>query len=298
MDDSPAQWRAIGKSVRGAAHCRNGLPNQDAIVWSPKEPDDGSWLIMAVADGHGSAKSFRSNIGARHAVEEAIATLRDFLGTRTDTSSLSTLKRAAEERLPQDLVRRWTRSIEKELDNYPLSNEGLDSVEPGERARVRQAVAANPLLAYGATILVVAATRSFLLYLQLGDGEILAVSETGTVVRPLPTDERLFANETTSLCAPRAWNDFRVIFETVVHAPPALIVMTTDGYANSFTSQAGFMQVGADLYQMVRADGPDKVDQSLEEWLNEASQMGSGDDTTLGIIYRQQTLQGADPAGP
>ncbi len=67
-------------------------------------------------------------------------------------------------------------------------------------ARARVLVEANPYLAYGATLLAVALTSSFALYMQLGDGEILIVSDAGEVTQPLLKDERLLANETTSLC--------------------------------------------------------------------------------------------------
>ena len=35
-------WSAVGQSVRGAAHLRTGLPNQDAIRWLPAS---GSWPL-------------------------------------------------------------------------------------------------------------------------------------------------------------------------------------------------------------------------------------------------------------
>jgi serine/threonine protein phosphatase PrpC len=75
---SPSQWLCTGKSVRGAAHDRSGLPNQDAIAWYP-ESRTGAPLILAVADGHGSAKSFRSDRGARFAVNTAIEVIHEFL---------------------------------------------------------------------------------------------------------------------------------------------------------------------------------------------------------------------------
>ncbi|MGH9466889.1 MAG: protein phosphatase 2C domain-containing protein, partial [Terriglobales bacterium] len=64
-------WQAAGASVRGAQHERQGLSGQDAWTW---EERDGSAFI-AVADGHGSAPSARSDVGARLAVETARAVL-------------------------------------------------------------------------------------------------------------------------------------------------------------------------------------------------------------------------------
>lgn len=284
-DKREIQWRVIGTSVRGASHVRAGLPKQDAIGWLP-ESGEGLPLIVAVSDGHGSAKCFRSDIGALLAVQIATRTIQDFLSGQPEGANLSAFKRAAEERLPQELVCRWKEAVEDALRSNPWSEE-LEALAKKEGAAARQAVEANPLLAYGATLLTVLVTESFLLYLQLGDGDILTVAEGGEVSRPLAGDERLFANETTSLCASNAWRDMRIRFQTLSSLPPALILLSTDGYANSFREDAGFLKVGSDLLEIIRADGLDQVKANLETWLTEASQAGSGDDVTLGILCRR-----------
>ena len=76
--------------------------------------------------------------------------------------------------------------------------------------------------------------------------------------------------------------------------PPALILVSTDGYANSFRNEAGFFKVGSDLLDMIREDGLDSISDNLETWLIEASQAGSGDDVTLGLICRMDALAKVD----
>jgi len=284
-----SEWRVIGKSVRGASHVRADMPNQDAICWLP-ESGAGLSLILAVSDGHGSAKSFRSDVGANLAVNTAMEVLQEFLDGQPDVANLSAIKRTAEERLPQELERRWKKEVKDDIKNKPLSTDKLDELQENEGASALQAVETNPLLAYGATLLTALVAESFIVYLQLGDGDILTVSETGEVVSPLPRDERLFANETTSLCSHNSWRDFRVGFQTLIQ-PPALILLSTDGYANSFRDEEAFLKVGTDIWRMIRSDGLDEVNESLEMWLTEASQIGSGDDITLGIICRMDALQ-------
>jgi len=132
--------------------------------------------------------------------------------------------------------------------------------------------------------------ESFILYLQLGDGDILTVSERGEVTRPLPDDTRLFADQTTSLCIPEAWRDFRIRFQGLTGAPPALILLSTDGYANSFVNEAAFLQVGGDIWDLLRAQGLEQVQASLVGWLTEASEKGSGDDITLALLCRTELL--------
>jgi serine/threonine protein phosphatase PrpC len=282
-DKHTARWRAVGKSVRGATHDRTGVPNQDAIHWLPKS-GAGLPLIMAVADGHGSRRSFRSETGAHLAVETAVQVIHDFLRVQTQTESLSATKRAAEEWLPVALVRSWLGVVASHLDEKPLSADELQLLGADEAKSSVEVLRPNSHLAYGTTILVAAATTDFILYLQLGDGEILTVSSNGEVTSPLPKDKRLFANETTSLCSQDAWRDFRVCFQVISNAPPALILLTTDGYPNSFRDESGFFKVGSDILAMIRSGGLDMVSDHLESWLTESTYAGSGDDVTLGII--------------
>jgi hypothetical protein len=266
--DTP-RWQAAGQSVRGAAHERSGMPNQDAIHWL----GDGSLLVLAVADGHGSTRYPRSHVGASLAVETATQLVHDFLAGQSDAQNLSVVKRAAEEWLPRALVRAWQEAVGQHIKANPSSEGELD------------------VTAYGATILTVAVADRFVLYLQLGDGEILTVNEQGTVSKPLIKDDRLFANETTSLCTPDAWSDFRVSFQPITHEHPALILLATDGYPNSFRDEAGFLKVGTDILQTIRAEGLGRVKDNLEVWLSDSTRAGSGDDVTLGILCSVKSCQ-------
>ncbi len=268
-------WRTLKASVRGAAHHRTGLPNQDAVRVACSV--DGLSLIVALADGHGSAKSFRSQRGAR----SAVAVTLKVCGTLFKLDSLSRIKRWAEEQLPLELVRHWRERVDRSLARRPFTPAELESLDPAGRRQVE----ANLYLAYGSTLLAVIVAPTFILYLQLGDGDILTVSASGEIERPLAKDERLIANETTSLCSNKAWNEVRVKFQALAGAPPALILAATDGYANSYRDEASFRQVARDLWEMFRDEGVETVQSNLKGWLNEASRQGSGDDITVGIVY-------------
>ena len=258
------QWQVAGESVRGAVHERNGLPNQDAIHWLPAA-GHGSSIVLAVADGHGSARYSRSHIGASLAVEISTHLVQEFLNSQADLGNLSLIKDTTEEWLPRALVRKWIEVVDEHSSADPLST-------PDQN-----------LIAYGSTLLVTAVTEQFAIYLQLGDGEILTVSESGEVSRPLTKDDRLFGNETTSLCAPDAWRDFRVSFQLFTQ-PPALILLSTDGYPNSFRDESGFFKVGSDILNMIRENGLSFIKENLGGWLSDSTRAGSGDDVTLGIL--------------
>ena len=278
-------WQVVGCSVKGASHVRSGLPNQDAMRWLPEGGVDAT-VIIAVADGHGGARCFRSDHGAALAVLAATDALTEFADGLRDLPGLSAVKRAAEERLPQEIERRWNAAVDADLADHPLTEAELGRLEERDGARSRERVLTTPRLTYGATLLSALLTDAFLLFLQLGDGDILAVDDDGAVTRPVPGDSRLFGNETTSLAGSDAWRDMRVGFIALAGPPPALVLLATDGYANSFRDDAGFLQVGADLLSLIRGDGLAVVAAALPTWLAEASEAGSGDDITLVVASR------------
>jgi serine/threonine protein phosphatase PrpC len=298
------KWRCIGESVKGASHVRSGLPNQDAIRWFP-ESGIGLPLILAVSDGHGSAKSFRSDRGSRFAVETAIKVIQEFfLSSQSSDINFSALKDAAQRLLPPRLVNEWRKAVNKDLglsenDEEKLTNKPNFTDEEkqilvdkdGEAAW--QAVENNYFLAYGATVLAVLVTEFFIVYIQLGDGDILEVDSKGNTTRPLERDPNLIANETTSLCMNKAWNEFQVHIKPYPQGTPkeipALILVSTDGYSNSFSTDEGFFKIGQDYRQMFKSNLTEEVRQKLEGFLQETSEKGSGDDITLGMIKRLET---------
>jgi Protein phosphatase 2C len=303
-------WRAGGASVRGANHARAARPNQDALRWLPAP----GALICALSDGHGSDKSFRSDLGALFAVQTALTVIPDTL-----MESVPAKAAALAERLPRIIVDAWRQAVECHLAEAPftdaewtrLSAQAGDGTRPAGATPSALPTATRAIedrvpagegnwwLAYGATFLLCVVTPEFILYAQLGDGDILLVSQDGAVARPnWQADPRLFANETTSLCMPEAWAEMRVDVQPIAttnvepahdvqpDSSPALILLATDGYANSFVDDSAFVRVGSDLLAMVRADGFETVCAGLPAWLEETSRLGSGDDITVGLVYR------------
>jgi formylglycine-generating enzyme required for sulfatase activity/serine/threonine protein phosphatase PrpC len=285
-------WRIVGCSVRGANHVRSGDQNQDFVGWTPS-PAAEYPLVLAVADGHGSAKCFRSADGSRFAVEVAIEQLLEF-GTKqrkAENNKLSVVKDSAIQWLPQQICRQWRRRVQENLAEFPLRQDEIENIDDSEGGAARQCVVDNPFLAYGTTLIAVLVTERFIVFLQVGDGDILTVTGDGEVSWALPTDDRLLANETTSLAAEHAWRDFRVAFRVIVNTAPALIIAATDGCSNSFRSTEGFMQVGADLWAEICANGAEELAEKLQGWLTKWSEEGSGDDVTLGLVCRLDAIE-------
>ena len=80
---------------------------------------------------------------------------------------------------------------------------------------------------------------------------------------------------------------FRSNFQSVAEQLPQLISVSTDGYSNSFVDCSGFRKIGPDFLKLIRAHGTEHVSRQMESWLDQASEGGSGDDTTLGLMVCQ-----------
>ena len=276
-------WKVAHACVRGSAHQRSGLPNQDAVQCAVTPAALGTVAVAVVSDGHGSPRHFRSQVGSSLAVSTVAATLQGFLRDSVATNGQVPFVPEQVHELERKIVSGWLAAVQSDLENNPFTQAELTTLEKEEGAEGRAAVASSPELAYGATLLAAAATDRVLLYLQLGDGEILSVTAQGTTTRPLPPDDRLIANQTTSLCQPEAWRDFRSSWVTN-GAIPTLVLLSTDGYANSFRSDDDFLKIGQDYLEIIREQGIASLAEELPAILTEATQQGSGDDITLAIL--------------
>ncbi len=280
MSGSPVTWDVMGASVRGATHIRTKQPNQDAIAWSaPAHRED--CLILAVSDGHGAPRYLRSHQGSKLAVKLTLEILKEFTNDDNAIGELATLPDRVDGELPRTLVRSWQSAVRADLAAHPFT--------PTEQLLWSQQKHKNgndPLRAYGATLLAALITSRYLLLLQLGDGDILIVDSAGRVGRPpIPNDPRLIANETTSLCGETAWQDMRVYFQPLTARPPALVMLATDGYSNSFADEKGFYAAAADLLEAIHTQGSHETCIQLPGWLRATSKAGSGDDISVGLAY-------------
>src|SRR5436305_13472733 len=92
-----AGWRVGGASVRGASHVRASLPNQDSFACWAEAGTSPAGAVVAVSDGHGSTRHFRSETGSKLAVEAALEIIREF----ASPGSLLHAERTSATALPQ-----------------------------------------------------------------------------------------------------------------------------------------------------------------------------------------------------
>jgi serine/threonine protein phosphatase PrpC len=274
MTGNGTAWMLGGASVRGAAHVRRGLPNQDAIGWllpNARAPAAGGDVFAAaVSDGHGGAAYFRSDVGARLAVGAAMQILGRFLeapGAADDPQAIVS-----------GIVAGWRQAVMDDLAGNPVDDEWIESEQ-------------DRLLPYGATLAAVAVRPDRLLALQIGDGDLLLVYPDGSVERPLPNDEGLVGEQTYSLCLDDALRRFRVrmVVSSEGQPWPDFVMLSTDGVSKSFADETTFRSIARDYRMSVRKMGLQGVLAQLEPWLDDVSRRGSGDDVTLCLAVGERT---------
>jgi hypothetical protein len=277
------RWAAVTASVRGASHERNGKPNQDAVrVVQSKGPTPG--LVAAVCDGHGGDRYVRSDVGSRLGVEVACEVARRALDQLVALPDQATLESQLRGPLTETIVQRWRERVLDDVRARPFTDE--------ERSRAKSPLDGDPLISYGCTLLLAVLTPSWVGLLQIGDGDVTVVRGS-TVESPVPDDDRLVGGETTSLCLPTAVTDVRV---HVVSEPlPDTLILTTDGYANSFADPNWRTHAGIDLRDQIHRTGLDAVETRLPAWLADSASAG-GDDVSMALIQRVDAARSAATA--
>jgi WD40 repeat protein len=272
------RWVARAESARGASHALGDIVNQDAGL--VEEVGDGSGCVMAVADGHGDPLHARSDKGSKFAVEIAVRILADWIKRYGDAGEADVRRAAAG--LPEAILTAWRRRVADALKADPPHREEAERLRAGASAGTQDGA-----LLYGSTLLAAAICMRFVVYLQIGDGDIVAVTGEQTPRRPVTGRSDLPISQTDSLCQPDALTRFKlkVDFFTTDHARPDMIMMATDGYANSFDNDSEFLVVGHDFKKYLEDSGIDWVFSHAHAWLSETSERGSGDDITLALAW-------------
>ena len=128
-------------------------------------------------------------------------------------------------------------------------------------------------------------TENFVFSFQIGDGDISVV--TKEEVSPLVEPEKFLGTETHSLSKPDAWRNAvaSVRRRTTEQEDSYMYILSTDGFANSYSSDKEYRKTCKDYLQMIQEHGPDAVQANLKNWLTETSELGCGDDITVVMVY-------------
>lgn len=281
-------WRVYGASCTGASHQSAGKPYEDAWRVHPasakKEPEP--VVAVAVSDGHGHARHFRSARGAELAVELATTLGRQLAHEVRDLDDVTRVRKAVRARVGRDLVAGWRSAVIRDIEARPIT-----AAERSAAGMRDDATTEEKVYAYGATLILVVAGGGWLMSVQIGDGDLFAIGASGEVQRLVSADPRLDGSRTTSLCQPDAFEAMRFGVARLGETASGAILLATDGYANAQARADWDVAFGADLAGLAAVHGTDWIVDHLPRWTAQcASYEGSGDDVTVALMLIDGTV--------
>jgi hypothetical protein len=271
---STVAWHVVTGTARGRSHISRGVPNEDAVAHRRIPAIGGT--VVAVADGHGHDRHFRSATGSALAVQVACEVADDLATEPGRFRRRPAPVERVQENLPSAVLGRWRAGVARHLRAHPFTEQeqaGLDVDGDG------------PEVPYGSTLLVAVITASWLVCAQIGDGDMVAVKRDGGYSSPVPGDAALDGLRTTSLCQPTALDSFRVGARDLMAKPLAALLLATDGYGNSQAADPWQPDWARDMAELAADRDPEWFAKQVPGWAELcASGEGSGDDTTIALL--------------
>lgn len=290
------KWKTLYKSVKGATHILKKLPNQDFCLAIYDEKN--AVYKSVVSDGHGSNKSFRSDKGSKIAGVKGLEAVDNFFKILTETpQDKRNVKRLIQESIPKYVTRCWREAVIRDAKTHPLDDkEKTQYLEAyGEDFEEDFDESSFPYTIYGATLTIALVTQSFISYIKIGDGDIVEVrtaegEQREDLICSTPFTKSIddIGDDVDSLCQKNAVDNFLVHYQPFDETVPLLIMLSTDGYSNSYTDDEGFHKNALDYVSYLREYSQDVIEKSLEDWLTEISQGGSGDDISVVLLKREE----------
>jgi hypothetical protein len=249
-------WKAVGTSVAGTSHVELNVPCQDYSAYARVIIGSAPALIIAIADGAGSARL--SHLGAQEAVAHLLRTIP--LGLRSAFD------------IDEYLARQWLNDTRAHLENIS-SQQGCE------------------LRDLGSTILVAILTDSVSFFVQIGDGAWI-VEHGGEYLAPTWPADGEYVNETTFLTSPN-WAES--IKYQVVAGTLSAAAGFTDGLqrlALEFDSRSVYAPFFEPLFRVLRgADDENSLIAPLIEFLSsDRIAERTDDDKTLVLACRTEPL--------
>ncbi len=238
------------------------------------------------------SRLFRFNISSKIAVEVSKVIILEQL-TKYSIIADSTLEEtrllrtSLDKDFSKQLLIEWENAIDNDLNNNPFTKEELYKLKNEKGEKSLQRLENNKYLAYGTTILGCVIHPKFIFSFQLGDGDLLYMDEDNKIDYIIQKDPELIANLVWSLCSDNAEKKFNLSFQFIQDKFPKMISLSTDGYYNSFVNQDECKKSFKDYYNIYKEEGLSAISENINEWLNEVTQKGSGDDITLVLILKK-----------
>jgi Protein phosphatase 2C len=282
------RWHVSAGNARGAVHRTVGRPNQDSVAHRAGTTRSGE-TVVAVADGHGHSRHFRSATGSALAVAVGCRVGSRLAASFAGPAARMRVEAAVRSELPQTMVREWRAAVAEHLTAHPYT--------AAEQAALETA-GDGPAIPYGSTLLLTVTWSHWLACAQIGDGDILAVCPDGRSFAPVPPGALPVGPRTTSLCQPDALDAFRVGVRDLDEEEILALLLATDGYGNSQVADPWQPEVGRDLAKLAAERDHHWFARQVPRWAQRcASADGSGDDTTIALLLHPDAMAMASRAG-
>lgn len=256
--------------VRGADHIAKNKICQDAAGIFKGE----NYVIAVVADGHGSDKYVRSEIGSRFAVEAVRETVDAFMENFEQFSwAIKENENYICKKMQEQFLCRWCVKVENYHDENPLSEMEIEILKK------EKAIEKDFYSMYGSTVLFAVMTNNYYYGMLIGDGGFIIVNTDGSVNVPIE-DRRSYANYCSSICSK---NSIMAFEKFVRDGKPISMTVSTDGLIKSFASEEDFQDYHLLLASML--SDAEACSASLEKNLHNRTHNGSGDDISVAIIF-------------
>ena len=126
---------------------------------------------------------------------------------------------------------------------------------------------------------------------KIGDSDLFVDFGDG-FSKPIKDDPKCFLNETTSLCNSKASDSFCFPEEQFLDKVPISIFASTDGVANSFSSEEYLSRFYGRIQFSFDEDGEFIGERDIKNYIPELSERGSGDDVSIaGIVTYDNSIE-------
>lgn len=261
-------FQGIHSTVIGDSHIKKGIVCQDS---------SGIWVsdtcgIAVVADGHGSAKHFRSDVGSKMAVKITTGLLKNYMNRPDFKEQFLLHPDFILQQMEKQILMKWREAVEVYHQENPLTEAEKEKLK-GLPKNLRTAVI------YGSTVLAAVIADGFSYGMVLGDGGFVVLDGEGKLFVPIE-DKNSHANYTSSLCNTDAIHFFEHWY---TEENPAALFVSTDGLFKSFASEEDFLKYHGLIAHMLTE--PERAKKSLKRNFEKRTREGSGDDISIAMVY-------------
>lgn len=265
-------FKGFSNSVIGASHEKRGMVCQDSSAFKIGS----SFAVAVVADGHGSKKHFRSNMGSAFAVEATVETIERFYAdTEEFEANFPQNHKMIIQNIQKQIISCWNAKVNRHIKANPVTAEEKSNFTPEEFENI-------PVESYYGTTLVAAVSGpDYTFGFQIGDGSLVGVYENGETEILIDYEESNPANITSSMCNSNAASMFDSFY--VNNEKILALFVSTDGLYTSFGSDKDFLDYHTIILGQLAES--DSFEDTVVRNLKKRAHYGTEDDISLSCVY-------------